>query len=168
MSLPPIPNTKLLEDPTGDAIWKRWLNISFKNVNAVSSALYVSSAAFHVSTDFATSSQWSTLSSAAFRVSSFFATSSQWSTLSSAAFHVSTDFATYASLSSAAFHVSTDFSVSSHSHAGTTGFLQCVYTNEDYTVSSNISAITGVDLKLVGTSKFTISGTGRLTIARAR
>ena len=107
MSLPPIPNTKLLEDPTRDAIWKRWLNLSFKNVNLVSSALYVSSAAFHVSTDFATST---------------------------------------------------------HSHSGTSGFLQCVYTNEDYTVSSNISAITGVDLTLVGTSNFTISGTGRLTI----
>jgi hypothetical protein len=107
MSLPPIPNTKLLEDPTRDAIWKRWLNISFKNVNAVSSALYVSSAAFHTSTDFATSS---------------------------------------------------------HSHANASGFLQCVYTNENYTVSSNISAITGVDLTLVGTSNFTISGTGRLTI----
>lgn len=107
MSLPPIPNTKLLEDPTGDAIWKRWLNLSFKNVNAVSSALYVSSAAFHVSSDFATST---------------------------------------------------------HSHGGDSGFLKCVYTDEDYTVSSNISAITGVDLTLVGTSNFTIDGTGRLTI----
>jgi hypothetical protein len=103
MSLPPIPNTKLLEDPTGDAIWKRWLNLSFKNVNAVSSALYVSSAAFHVSTDFVASS---TISTAAFRVSSFFATSSQWNTLSSAA-----------------FHVSTDFSVSSHSHSSMTSSL---------------------------------------------
>ena len=107
MSLPPIPNTKLLEDSTSDAIWKRWLNLSFKSVNAVSSALYVSSAAFHVSTDFATST---------------------------------------------------------HSHGGTTGFLKCVYTNEDYTVSSNISAITGVDLTMEGTSNLTISGTGRLTI----
>lgn len=108
MTLPSIPNTPLLEDPTRDAIWKRWLNLSFKSVNAVSSALYVSSAAFHVSTDFATST---------------------------------------------------------HSHGGSTGsFLKCVYTNEDYTVSSNISAITGVDLTLAGTSNFTIDGTGRLTI----
>ena len=109
MALPPIPNTKLLEDPTRDAIWKRWLNLSFKGVNAVSSALYVSSAAFHVSTDFATSSH-------------------------------------------------------SHGATSTTGFLKCVYTNEDFTVSSNISAITGVDLTLAGTSNFTIDGTGRLTI----
>ena len=50
------------------------------------------------------------------------------------------------------------------SSSTSSGFLKCVYTNEDYTVSSNISAITGVDLTLVGTSKLTISGTGRLTI----
>jgi len=108
MTLARLPNTPLLDDPTRDAIWKRWLNLNFKSVNAVSSALYISSAAYHVSSD---------------------------------------------------------FSLSSHTHAGSTGsFLQCVYTNENYTVSSNISAVTGFDLTLVGTSNFTISGTGRLTI----
>ena len=107
MSLPPIPNTKFADDPTRDAIWKRWLNLSFKNINQVSSA---------------------------------------------------------ANVSSAAFQTSSYFSVSSHSHAGSSGFLQCVYTNQDYTVSTNISAVTAEDLTLVGTSQLIIEGTGRLVI----